>query len=381
MKTIDQSTIRKQNVRRILDLLSNTPEMTRNALAEQTGLSLMTVSNLVDLLKSHEVLSFTTVAHTGPRASGRKAEILTLSSEKHAWLVLEINSQSLRFTLLGFDQKLLDKGCFLIEGSEDDFVSQLSLVAAQLRDRIAAPLGSRNLLGVAIITPDSYNKDSDTLLCYHLPQKLSYFQLKKLLHDNLGPYHYIADKNVKYAVRAFSILLEHAEYPLFYFLCIGEVLGGAVVHNDSLLYGRNHSFGDAGLFHDKNGISYDSQLSLSAFARELGLSDVSYDALSAAAASDPDRYWAVLERFADKTSELMAELVCCFDPDHTVIECRYAHPFAERYLNMLREGLARRMADTGRILPDFSLVPVSPSIILSGAVHALQLEWIEQIIS
>ena len=32
MKTIDQSSIRKQNVRRILDLLSNAPEMTRNAL-------------------------------------------------------------------------------------------------------------------------------------------------------------------------------------------------------------------------------------------------------------------------------------------------------------------------------------------------------------
>ena len=35
LKFIDQSSIRKQNVRRILDLLSNTPEMTRNALAEK----------------------------------------------------------------------------------------------------------------------------------------------------------------------------------------------------------------------------------------------------------------------------------------------------------------------------------------------------------
>jgi len=381
LKTIDQSTIRKQNVRKILDLLSNTPEMTRNALAEQTGLSLMTVSNLVDLLKSHEVLSFATVARTGPRASGRKAEIITLSSEKHAWLVLEISSQSLRFTLLGFDQKVLDRGSFAILGSEDEFVSRLSAVAGQVRERIAAPLNGRNLLGAAIITPDSYNKESDTLLCYHLPQKLSFFQLKKLLHENLGPYHYIADKNVKYAVRAFSILLEHAEYPLFYFLCIGEVLGGALMHNNSLLYGLNHSLGDAGLFRDKNGVLYDSQLSLSAFARELGLSDVSFDAFRAAAQSDPERYWDVLSRFADKTAELMAELTYCFDPDHTVIECRYAHPFADRYLDALRKGLAQRMADTGRVLPDFSLVPVSPNIVLSGAVHALQLEWIEQIIT
>jgi hypothetical protein len=38
IKPIDQSTIRKQNVRMILDLLSDTPEMTRNELAEKAGL-------------------------------------------------------------------------------------------------------------------------------------------------------------------------------------------------------------------------------------------------------------------------------------------------------------------------------------------------------
>lgn len=381
MKTIDQSSIRKQNVRRILDLLSNTPEMTRNALAEQTGLSLMTVSNLVDLLKSHEVLSFNTVARTEPRASGRKAEMIRLSSEKHVWLVLEINNYNFRYTLLGFNQQTLGKGCTCVSGSPDDFVDQLTDFAREIRERLTVSLGGRNLLGVAIITPDSYNKDSDTLLTYHLPKKLSFTALKQLLRENLGDYHYIADKNVKYAVRAFSVLLEHADYPLFYFLCIGEVLGGAVMHNDSLLYGRNHSFGDAGLYSDPSGVSYDSQIALGAFARELGLTDISYDAFRAAAERDPDHYWEVLSRFADKTAELMAELVRYFDPDHAVIDCRYAHPFADRYLNALREGLARRMANTGRILPDFSLVPVSPSIVLSGAVHALQLEWIEQIIS
>ena len=52
MKTIDQSTIRRQNIRKILALLSQGNAMTRQELSEAAGLSLMTVTNLVDQLKN-----------------------------------------------------------------------------------------------------------------------------------------------------------------------------------------------------------------------------------------------------------------------------------------------------------------------------------------
>ena len=51
MKSFDQSAIRKQNVRSILDLLTLQSPRTRQSLAEATGLSLMTVTNLIDQLK------------------------------------------------------------------------------------------------------------------------------------------------------------------------------------------------------------------------------------------------------------------------------------------------------------------------------------------
>ena len=65
MKSLDQSTIRKQNIRRILDLLTAQSPRTRQSLAEATGLSLMTVTNLVDQLKAQQVLELTPVARSG----------------------------------------------------------------------------------------------------------------------------------------------------------------------------------------------------------------------------------------------------------------------------------------------------------------------------
>ena len=380
IKPIDQSSIRKQNVRMILDLLSNTPEMTRNALAEKTGLSLMTVSNLVELLKGHDILSFTPVARTEHRVSGRKAELISLSGETHAWLVLELNNRNFHFTLMGFDQKVLDRGSMSASSCDSSMVEKLEQFAREVRGRIEEALGGRNLLGVAIITPDAYEKTDDTLIGRRA--HLDFTAIKDLFRQHLGDYAYIADKDVKYAVRAFSILMEHSDCHLLYFLCIGEEVGGAVVHNHSLLYGLNHASGDAGHFRDRNGLSFDEQLSLGAFAQTLGLNNASPEALSAFAQSEPERYLSQLRLFAQKTAELLSSVVRFIDPEHVVIECRYAHPFPEEYLAMLSESMAAHMPmDDSIRQPETSLVPARANIVLAGAVHALQLEWIEQIIS
>ena len=380
MKTIDQSSIRKQNVRRILDLLSNAPEMTRNALAEKAGLSLMTVSNLVEVLKSYGVLTFTPITRTESRASGRKAENIALSGETHAWLVLEINSRKFRFTLLGFDQSVLDHGCMSV-CCECEIVECLQRFARMVRDRIALSLGQRNLLGVAILTPDSYEKHSDTIRSQHLPQTLGATALKELFRQHLGAYHYIVDKDVKYAVRAFSILMNHADCELLYFLCIGEALGGAVVHDGHLIYGHNFATGDVNLLRDEHQQPYNCQLSIGAFAAALGLSDASAETLSAFALENPERYEQVLTAFVEKTADMLVHEIRSIDPNSIVVECRYAHPMAERYLQLLHDALERRINLPGHKLPELSLVPPTTNIMLAGAVHALQLEWIEQIIT
>ena len=75
MKSLDQSAIRKQNIRRILDLLTVQSPRTRQSLAEATGLSLMTVTNLVDQLKEQQVLRLSPVPRGGKDKHGQAGKV------------------------------------------------------------------------------------------------------------------------------------------------------------------------------------------------------------------------------------------------------------------------------------------------------------------
>ncbi|MBR3872758.1 MAG: ROK family transcriptional regulator [Clostridia bacterium] len=374
MKTLDQSSIRKQNLRQLLALLSSTPAMTRHALAEATGLSLMTVTNLVDLLKAQGVLTFSP-AQRQERVVGRKAENVSLCGTEHAWLVVDI--ASLHFTLLGFDMSLL------AEGSMDATccdVDTLIRFIHDMRPRVEQALDGRSLLGVALITSRPYEAESDTI---RFPQlsPLSGVRIKELFRTHLGDYLYLAEQGVKYAVRSFSVLLGHSDCELLYYLYMGKGLGGALMHYGSLLFGYNNATGNVGLLTTSNGVSYDQMLSTGAFAAALGLSSSSDEALEECAAAQPELYRQTLMRFSQLTAEMLAAVVMLMDPNSVLIDCRYALPFEEEYLQNVRQALMQRLNDSARRLPSFSMVPTYTNTLLHGAVRALQLDWIEKILS
>ena len=83
MRPIDLTAIRKQNLVKLLDLMTLAPGRTRQELAEAAGISQMTVTNLVDLLKEQDVLQMKPVQRGGRErpAQGRKADEISLCGE------------------------------------------------------------------------------------------------------------------------------------------------------------------------------------------------------------------------------------------------------------------------------------------------------------
>ncbi len=378
IKPLDQAAIRKQNIRKILLLLSHFSNMTRQSLSEHSGLSLMTVSNLVELLRSHDVLAFTLMPHA-QHTSGRKAEIIRLSGQKHAWLILTLSERKFSFQLLGFDLSPLAHGS--APASASNYVESLKLFAHQVRARLARDLAGRALLGVAIISPDAYNSRSDSLTGHNLHPKIGCASIKELFREHLGEYSYIADKEVKYAIRAFPLLLNHSmPFEVLYYLYIGENMGGALMMEGKLLYGLNNASGDASTMRRPNGEAYEDLLGLSAFTKAVGLRSTRYDALCELALTDPELYRSTLLRFGEMAADLITDIIRQHDPHKLVIDCLYALPYEDLFLSQLREGLRKRQDHPEYALPELSLVPHSANTVQNGAVHALQLEWLEKII-
>ena len=81
MKPLALSSIRKQNLSQVLDLLTLSPACTRQDLAEATGLSQMTVTNLVEMLKKQGVLHLTPSRGMRAGASSKAARLMPLPSQ------------------------------------------------------------------------------------------------------------------------------------------------------------------------------------------------------------------------------------------------------------------------------------------------------------
>lgn len=387
MKVIDQYTIRKQNIRKIVSLLSDGRAMTRQELAEATGVSLMTVTNLVDQLKEQNVLRFSQTVRTGRsrRCAGRIAELVALSGDNHGWLIVDLSGQRMRYSLLTFDLAALSEGGESGEGTDDAYLTRLERFLEEMKAQLPQQLEGRELLGVSVVTPGPYEIDSDTVRNQRLPD-LNGVRIKECFRRWLGEYDYYVDEDVKFAVRAFGSLFDAASCEVLYYLYMGEGVGGAAVHNGNMLRGMNATAGDVGQLRDGRGQVYESSLALGAFAAQLGLkagetTETLLLQLNECAEKELERYLQALKKSAEITADMLYNVLCVLDPTHVVVDCRYALPYEEKFLEDIRSALDARFAASPRMLPQLLLAPQDMSSVNRGALSVLQREWVERIVS
>lgn len=382
MKLLNLTAIRKQNLVKILDLMTLSPARTRQELAEAAGLSQMTVTNLVDLLKEQGVLQMKPIQRQGKArpSQGRKADEITLSGEHKAWLLVDISNQQFSMTLLGFDVGLLQE---LHDSQRGEYIPRLEQFLQDSRQEVMQALGSRELLGVAIVTPGPYDLNTDTVNNQRIPQ-LNGVKLKALFRRCFGDYDYYVDEDVKFAVRSCSDLIVSAQCEVLYYLYIGEGVGGAAVHGGNMLRGLNATAGDAGHLLSGGDVTFESLLSTEAFTKLLGLEEnlspeKRQAALCRIAAEEPQRYDQALDEMAAVTARMLHAVLWMLDPTHIIIDCVYAEPRGDVFARAVAHRTRQLFGSENRVLPQ--LFPASGmSSVQRGAVHALQRAWLDRIL-
>ncbi|MGI6700039.1 MAG: ROK family protein [Christensenellales bacterium] len=383
MKPIVLSSIRKQNLRKVLDLLTLAPAMTRQELAEASGLSQMTVTNLVELLKKQGVLHQTVVPRdeNSRHPQGRRARAISLCGDQKTWLIVDISSRQFSMTLIGFDVEILME---IHDNQQGEYLQRLESFLREGGVRMLNALSDRKLLGVAIITPGPYEISSDTVNNQRLPQ-LNQVRIKELFRRCLGHYEYYVDEDVKFAVRSFSdpVVLNQCE--VLYYLYIGEGVGGAAVHRGNMLRGLNATAGDAGRLIDRQGNIYENRLNTEAFLHLLDIPvslppEELQETLRRVATQQPLQYASALELMASVTAEMLHSVLWILDPTHIVIDCVYAQPDGKSFVQMVKKHLAKLFQGEPRILPHLFPCPPGVSSVLRGAVRVLQSAWLDRIL-
>lgn len=388
MRTIDQQSIRKQNIERIWEMLTTRRDLTRQELAEGTGLSPMSISNLVDHLKRFHVLQFATPERPvgdGRRATGRKAERISLCTTRHAWIMLDLTKIHFHFQALALDLSCVLQGAPWPYDRQRDFSLNLRGFLREARAAIDRELKGREILGVAVVAPGPYDVTSDTVVNQRIPE-LNALPIKALLREELGLYDYYVDEDVKFAVRAHMQLATQGDGAVLYYAYIGEGVGGATLHNGNVLRGLNAAAGDVGQLPDRDGSNFEGKLSLRVFAQACGLEvqpldneDMLLASLSRCMREDFPRYQRELLRSADTVGAMLFPVVWLLDPSYIVVDCRYAAPYQDLFIDRARRRLSGLLGETMRRQPAILAAPYETRSVLLGAAQVLSREWIGRI--
>ena len=388
MKKIDQVSIRQQNILRIFEILCDKSPITRQEAAEGTGLSLMSVSNLVEQLTRLEVLSFTVAPPkecAGERRSaGRKAELISLNQTRHTWLIFDLTDEFFRLTAFSLGLTTLLSISAYSGDLQGDYLHNLKSFLREAREKTAALLKNRQILGVAIVAPGPYDISGDTITNQRLPA-LNSIHIKELFHEVFGAYDYYVDEDVKFAVRAFLPLCAKEAAEVLFYLYVGEGVGGAAIHSENVLRGQNAAAGDVGQLRT-GGHTYESLLSLRVFAAACGLDyrpAISEEALLANirqfAQASSKKYQCVLMENARIVGKMLMAVVWMLDPMVIMIDCAYAQPMQAAFLAAVDDSLAQALSSAHLKRPRLELVSGKMNSVAFGAAKVLCREWVERV--
>lgn len=391
MKGINQGSIRLQNLYRFFDVLHKNPGITRKEIAQCTGLSLMTVSNLVDFLERNEAISIsqnTDLKGPSPEV-GRKAGLARLDSHKHVWFFIDLTE--VYFSFYGFTlniEPVFDTVRFEYDKNLS-YKNNLLIFLSNVRKMIDNIESSKTVIGIAVGVPGPYNANSDTVKNVRIPQ-MNNLKITELLNQSLGHYVYYIDEDVKFSIRAYVPLEWTDEAAVQYYLYIGIGVGGAAVVGNHVLKGLHSVAGDIGQINIHNNETFEQLVSLRTFAFRLGViqyeqdQDLSenelLDLVGNQAKRFPDVYQKVLNDMIIVISDMLHIITWMLSPSKIIIDCKYALWSGQNFATNLNDKLCSLIDGRLPSVPKCELAfnKISPMII--GSYQTIIYGWLESLI-
>ena len=380
MQLIAQSSIRRQNLTRIVDTLSGSGGITRQEIVRRTGLSLMSVSNLIDTLAPHGAVDVLTDKKT--RGSvGRPAELISLAARQLVFAVIDLISLSFRFDLVALDGSQLGDTSMFPYDPANSYQENLEAFLKK-HQQVLSDLGNR-VLGIAIAVPGPYDAHRDRVVNKRIPE-LGDIPLKALVQDILGHSRIFVDEDVKFAVQDSMEYAPSGSGTLMFYLHLDEGVGGAVVHDGTILRGLNAMTGDIGQLDSGVRGTFESRTSMAAFSLLLGLDPeqvkTNRDLMAQRRTAKPELYQAALNRLADETARMLDALGWIIDPHVFVIDCTYLNDEDKaQFANLVTDKMKEIAWEDSLHRPKVRMTGGSLSQVSRGAARTLRNLWIRDL--
>ena len=239
-KNIDQETIKNSNRKKILNLIAEKREYTKQNISKEIGVSIPTViANINELMEEGLVEEAGVEGSTG----GRKPVIVRFLPDSKYSFGIEFTLNNVRVILINLDSEIKSDSSFKVVDYEniDDIIDNIHRIIDSVI--VEKKINNKNILGIGFSLPGTVNEESLILeLAPNIGMKnVDFSKFLKVLKFPI----YIENEANSAAFAELNLGIAKKMRNLVY-LSITEGIGAGLVIQDHLYKGKNKRAGELG---------------------------------------------------------------------------------------------------------------------------------------
>lgn len=240
MLNISLKNIKQESINAVFSVISHGGNVSRAEISEKTGLSLMTVGKVADmLLEKNIIVQSKQITHE----VGRRAGLVNLNNENRM-AIFDLSSYNFKLNIFDSALDFIDSYVYTY-CSDCSFEENLFSFLSESK-RFAEKSIKRNyFVGTAVSTPGAYYKESDSVKNTRITE-LNNVKIKETFVKYFGQEPMLIGENVKFGAIPHIRRIEDNRSKILFYLHIGESVAGAIAINGELVQSLESVSGEVG---------------------------------------------------------------------------------------------------------------------------------------
>ncbi|MGI6336405.1 MAG: ROK family protein [Eubacteriales bacterium] len=368
MKKLNVSLVRARNIVEITNAIAEHEGISRAEIAERASVSVMTVSNIMEVLLRNGA-----VYETERRTEnvGRNPALVYFSRTK--WMmVLDLTELNFSCNFMSLELAPFDVLNYTFDNAVP-YAENLERFLRQMQTRGEdLNLRSGECLGISVCLPSVYKAESDSTDCLRIPA-LSQIPIKATIRKFFDCTVIASADALLAGIACNEELKQYAPYSLLY-LSIGKTVRGALVHEGNVVMGTDGYAGDLGQMVLSCGERLESRL-LRLYGELEKLAESKQIKIEALW-EDPDAA-DTLNSYVNSLGAALYNAVCVFSPRGIVLDGQCVN-LGSRLTRRLTDYIHPRIVPENRRKPDVIIHSYPVSNAITGAGIRLREKWIKE---